>query len=212
MAALNLQHRGFCCVGPFGYTPSGRSFTPRKKLPSKGNFTISDAWRRKTGARSKKKQKADVAAAAAAMGAKKVLGQHLVDETMLARVGADRGEEVSESLFVAIEWLIHGEWRAAGKPDDAAFYGARWFGQAALREVLRPRTGRRADCRRADGRRRADCRSGSSSQQKACAHGGDGAHRATVGSAAARSRAPRRTCARARARGACTARRADVLF
>ena len=136
MAALNLQHRGFCCVGPFGYTPSGRSFTPRKKLPSKGNFTISDAWRRKTGARSKKKQKADVAAAAAAMGAKKVLGQHLVDETMLARVGADRGEEVSESLFVAIEWLIHGEWRAAGKPDDAAFYGARWFGQAALREVL----------------------------------------------------------------------------
>ena len=76
----------------------------------------------------------------------------------------------------------------------------------------RPRTGRRADCRRADGRRRAYCRSGSSPQQKARAHGGDGAHRATVGSAAARSRAPRRTCARARARGARTARRADVLF
>jgi len=63
-------------------------------------------------------------------------GQRLVDESLLARVGADRGETVPESLFVNIEWLIHGEWRAAGKPDDAAFYGARWFGQAALREVL----------------------------------------------------------------------------
>ena len=99
----------------------------------------------KTGARSKKKQKADGTAAAAAMGAaaplelieaKQVLGQRLIDEMLLARVGADRGEKVSESLFVGIEWLLHGEWRAAGKPDDAAFYGARWFGQAALREVL----------------------------------------------------------------------------
>ena len=97
----------------------------------------------KTGERSRKK-KTDGAAAAAAMGAaapleliaaNQLLGSRLVDEILLARLAADRCERLSDSQF-GIEWLIQGQWRAAGQPEDDDFYGARWIGQAALQAVV----------------------------------------------------------------------------